>query len=251
MYFHTLFFPVMLSNAGFKMPSGVFVHGFVMLDGEKMSKSRGNFISADDFVTVLDPEYLRYYFASKLSTGVDDIDLNLEDLKQKVNSDLVNKLVNIASRSANFLNKHFNNNLSKELDNADLVSDFIDQSKIISKYYENLELNKAMKEIMTLADKANQYIDKMEPWVLIKDEKNIELVQKVCSTALNLFRILMIMIKPVTPKLSNKSFTFLNEEPSWKDIENPLSDHQINAFKPLLTRIEDEHIKQLMELKNV
>ena len=251
MYFHTLFFPVMLSNAGFKMPSGVFVHGFVMLDGEKMSKSRGNFISADDFVTVLDPEYLRYYFASKLSTGVDDIDLNLEDLKQKVNSDLVNKLVNIASRSANFLNKHFNNNLSKELDNADLVSDFIDQSKIISKHYENLELNKAMKEIMTLADKANQYIDKMEPWVLIKDEKNIELVQKVCSTALNLFRILMIMIKPVTPKLSNKSFTFLNEEPSWKDIENPLSDHQINAFKPLLTRIEDEHIKQLMELKNV
>ncbi len=251
MYFHTLFFPVMLSNAGFKMPSGVFVHGFVMLDGEKMSKSRGNFISADDFVTVLDPEYLRYYFASKLSTGVDDIDLNLEDLKQKVNSDLVNKLVNIASRSANFLNKHFNNNLSKELDNADLVSDFIDQSKIISKYYENLELNKAMKEIMTLADKANQYIDKMEPWVLIKDEKNIELVQKVCSTALNLFRILMIMIKPVTPKLANKSFTFLNEEPSWKDIENPLSDHQINAFKPLLTRIEDEHIKQLMELKNV
>ncbi len=251
MYFHTLFFPVMLSNAGFKMPSGVFVHGFVMLDGEKMSKSRGNFISADDFVTVLDPEYLRYYFASKLSTGVDDIDLNLEDLKQKVNSDLVNKLVNIASRSANFLNKHFNNNLSKELDNADLVSDFIDQSKIISKYYENLELNKAMKEIMTLADKANQYIDKMEPWVLIKDEKNIELVQKVCSTALNLFRILMIMIEPVTPKLSNESFTFLNEEPSWKDIENPLSDHQINAFKPLLTRIEDEHIKQLMELKNV
>ena len=251
MYFHTLFFPVMLSNAGFKMPSGVFVHGFVMLDGEKMSKSRGNFISADDFVTVLDPEYLRYYFASKLSTGVDDIDLNLEDLKQKVNSDLVNKLVNIASRSANFLNKHFNNNLSKELDNADLVSDFIDQSKIISKHYENLELNKAMKEIMTLADKANQYIDKMEPWVLIKDEKNIELVQKVCSTALNLFRILMIMIEPVTPKLSYESFTFLNEEPSWKDIENPLSDHQINAFKPLLTRIEDEHIKQLMELKNV
>ena len=251
MYFHTLFFPVMLSNAGFKMPSGVFVHGFVMLDGEKMSKSRGNFISADDFVTVLDPEYLRYYFASKLSTGVDDIDLNLEDLKQKVNSDLVNKLVNIASRSANFLNKHFNNNLSKELDNADLVSDFIDQSKIISKHYENLELNKAMKEIMTLADKANQYIDKMEPWVLIKDKKNIELVQRVCSTALNLFRILMIMIEPVTPKLSNESFTFLNEEPSWKDIENPLSDHQINTFKPLLTRIEDEHINQLMELKNV
>ena len=128
---------------------------------------------------------------------------------------------------------------------------FRNMDEILELRKENLELNKAMKEIMTLADKANQYIDKMEPWVLIKDEKNIELVQKVCSTALNLFRILMIMIKPVTPKLSNKSFTFINEEPSWKDIENPLSDHQINAFKPLLTRIEDEHIKQLMELKNV
>jgi len=251
MYFHTLFFPVMLSNAGFKMPSGVFVHGFVMLDGEKMSKSRGNFISADDFVTVLDPEYLRYYFASKLSTGVDDIDLNLEDLKQKVNSDLVNKLVNIASRSANFLSKHFKNNLSEDVDNVDLINDFIDKSKIISNHYENLELNKAMKEIMTLADKANQYIDKMEPWVLIKDEKNLELVHKICSTALNLFRILIIMIQPVTPNLSNKSFNFLNEEPSWEDIKNPLLGHQINSFKTLLTRIEDEQINQLMELKNV
>ena len=251
MYFHTLFFPVMLSNAGFKMPSGVFVHGFVMLDGEKMSKSRGNFISADDFVTVLDPEYLRYYFASKLSTGVDDIDLNLEDLKQKVNSDLVNKLVNIASRSANFLSKYFKNNLSEDVDNVDLINDFIDKSKIISNHYENLELNKAMKEIMTLADKANQYIDKMEPWVLIKDEKNLELVHKICSTALNLFRILIIMIQPVTPNLSNKSFNFLNEEPSWEDIKNPLLGHQINSFKTLLTRIEDEQINQLMELKNV
>ena len=251
MYFHTLFFPVMLSNANFKQPSGVFAHGFLTLDGEKMSKSRGNFISADDFVKTLDPEYLRYYFASKLSTGVDDIDLSLEDLKQKVNSDLVNKLVNIASRSANFLNKHFNNKLSKEIDNNALIEDFIRSSNEVSNHYENLELNKAMKEIMALADKANQYVDKMEPWVLVKDEKNLELVHKICSTALNLFRILTIMIEPVTPKLSKKSFIFLNEEPCWNDIKIPLLDHKINSFEPLLTRIEDDQINQLMELKNV
>ena len=251
MYFHTLFFPVMLSNADFKKPSGVFAHGFLTLDGEKMSKSRGNFISADDFVKTLDPEYLRYYFASKLSTGVDDIDLNLEDLKQKVNSDLVNKLVNIASRSANFLKKHYNNELSKEIENDDLINDFIMVSKEVFNHYENLELNKAMKEIMALADKANQYVDKMEPWVLIKDEKNLDVVHKVCSTALNLFRILIIMIEPVTPNLSKKSFNFLNEEPCWDDIKIPLLEHKINSFEPLLTRIEDDQINQLMELKNV
>ena len=251
MYFHTLFFPVMLSNADFKRPSGVFAHGFLTLDGEKMSKSRGNFISADDFVKTLDPEYLRYYFASKLSTGVDDIDLNLEDLKQKVNSDLVNKLVNIASRSANFLKKHYNNELSKEIENDDLINDFIMVSKEVFNHYENLELNKAMKEIMALADKANQYVDKMEPWVLIKDEKNLDVVHKVCSTALNLFRILIIMIEPVTPNLSKKSFNFLNDEPCWDDIKVPLLEHKINSFEPLLTRIEDDQINQLMELKNV
>ena len=251
MYFHTLFFPVMLSNANFKKPSGVFVHGFLTLDGEKMSKSRGNFISADDFVSVLDPEYLRYYFASKLSTGVDDIDLNLEDLKQKVNADLVNKLVNIASRSANFLNKYFNNELSKEIDNVELVEHFIKSSEEISKHYENLELNKAMKEIMALADKANQYVDKMEPWVLIKDERNLELVHRICSTALNLFRILIIMIEPVTPNLSKKSLNFLNEELSWDSIKSPLLSHKINSFETLLIRIEDNQINQLMELKNV
>ena len=241
----------MLSNANFRKPSGVFVHGLLTLDGEKMSKSRGNFISADDFVSVLDPEYLRYYFASKLSTGVDDIDLNLEDLKQKVNADLVNKLVNIASRSANFLNKHFKNTLAKEVEDLSLINDFMLKSEDISHHYENLELNKAMREIMSLADKANQYIDKMEPWKLIKDEKNLESVHQICSTSLNLYRILMIMIEPVTPKLAEKSFTFLNEKPSWKCIKKPLLGHKINKFKPQLTRIEDEQINQLVELKNV
>ena len=251
MYFHTLFFPAMLSNANFKKPSGVFVHGFLTLDGEKMSKSRGNFISADDFVKILDPEYLRYYFASKLGTGLDDIDLNLEDLKQKANSDLVNKLVNIASRSANFLNKYFKNELAKELDNENLIKDFITSSEKVFNHYESLELNKAMKEIMSLADKANQYVDQMKPWVLVKDEKNLELVHKVCSTALNLFRILTIMIEPVTPELSKKSFEFLNTEQCWNDIKIPLLSHKINSFEPLLIRIEDDQINKLVDLKNV
>ena len=250
MYFHTLFFPVMLSNANFKMPSGVFAHGFLTLDGEKMSKSRGNFISADDFVKVVDPEYLRYYFATKLGTGVEDIDLNLEDFKQKVNSDLVNKVVNIASRSANFLNKYFENELSKKIHNKDLIESFVDKSELIAEHYENLELSKAMKEIMSCADKANQYVDKMEPWVLIKNEENRELVHEICSTALNLFRMLVIMIEPVTPELSRNSFLFLNEEPTWKDINKPLLGHKIEPFQPLLSRIEDDQINQLMEFKN-
>ena len=250
MYFHTLFFPVMLSNANFKMPSGVFAHGFLTLDGEKMSKSRGNFISADDFVKVVDPEYLRYYFATKLGTGVEDIDLNLEDFKQKVNSDLVNKVVNIASRSANFLNKYFENELSKKIHNKDLIESFVDKSELIAEHYENLELSKAMKEIMSCADKANQYVDKMEPWVLIKNEDNRELVHEICSTALNLFRMLVIMIEPVTPELSRNSFLFLNEEPTWKDINKPLLSHKIESFQPLLSRIEDDQINQLMEFKN-
>ena len=250
-YFHALFWPAVLDGAGLKKPDAIYVNGFLTVNGEKMSKSRGNFISADDFVKTLDPEYLRYYFASKLITGVDDIDLNLEDLKQKVNSDLVNKLVNIASRSANFLKKHYNNELSKEIENDDLINEFIRASKEVFNHYENLELNKAMKEIMALADKANQYVDKMEPWVLIKDEKNLDVVHKVCSTALNLFRILIIMIEPVTPNLSKKSFNFLNEEPCWDDIKIPLLEHKINSFEPLLTRIEDDQINQLMELKNV
>jgi len=251
MYFHALFFPAMLSSADLKTPSGIFTHGFLTLDGEKMSKSRGNFISADDFVSVLDPEYLRYYLASKLGTGVDDIDLNLEDLRQKVNSDLVNKFVNIASRSAKFITKDFNNKLSAKIDNIELLNEFIETSEMIAMCYENLELNKAMKEIMALADKANRYIDKMEPWTLIKDDKNKDLVHQICSTSINLFRILTIMLQPVTPNLAEKSFDYLNDRPTWKDIHKPLLNHNVYNFDPLLTRVEDSHITQLLELKNV
>tara|TARA_Y100001970_G_scaffold180262_2_gene219481 strand:+ start:5286 stop:6935 length:1650 start_codon:yes stop_codon:yes gene_type:complete len=248
-YFHTLFFPAMLAESDFKTPSGVFVHGFLTLEGQKMSKSRGNFISAEEFISVIDAEYLRYYFASKLSTGVDDIDLNLEDLRQKVNSDLVNKFVNIASRSAKFINNDFNSQLSKNVD-EDLLDEFIKTSEDISLMYENLELSKVVKELMKLADKANQYVDKMQPWILIKEEKNADLVHQICSTAINLFRILAIMLQPITPQLAEKAYSFLNDDPDWNSIHKPLVEHKINKFTPLILRLEENQIDQLMEFKN-
>tara|TARA_B100001559_G_scaffold247161_1_gene210379 strand:- start:10671 stop:12320 length:1650 start_codon:yes stop_codon:yes gene_type:complete len=247
MYFHTLFFPVMLFESGFKTPDGVFVHGFLTLNGEKMSKSRGNFISAENYINNLDPDYLRYFFASKLGRGVDDIDLNLEDFKQKSNSDLVNKYVNIASRTARFLNKDFEGILSKNLDQPELLEEFREKSKIISDLYDGLELSKAMKEIMSLADKANQYIDTKQPWVLIKDENNKELVHAICTTSLNLFRIITILLQPVIPGFTQKAFEFLNEDNiSWKSMETPLTGCKINEFSPIVTRIDENHINNLL-----
>ena len=247
MYFHTLFFPVMLLESGFKTPDGVFVHGFLTLNGEKMSKSRGNFISAENYINNLDPDYLRYFFASKLGRGVDDIDLNLEDFKQKSNSDLVNKYVNIASRTARFLNKDFEGILSKNLDQPELLEEFREKSKIISDLYDGLELSKAMKEIMSLADKANQYIDTKQPWVLIKDENNKELVHAICTTSLNLFRIITILLQPVIPGFTQKAFEFLNEDNiSWKSMETPLTGCKINEFSPIVTRIDENHINNLL-----
>ncbi len=247
MYFHTLFFPVMLFESGFKTPDGVFVHGFLTLNGEKMSKSRGNFISAENYINNLDPDYLRYFFASKLGRGVDDIDLNLEDFKQKSNSDLVNKYVNIASRTARFLNKDFEGILSKNLDQPELLEEFREKSKIISDLYDGLELSKAMKEIMSLADKANQYIDTKQPWVLIKDENNKELVHAICTTSINLFRIITILLQPVIPGFTQKAFEFLNEDNiSWKSMETPLTGCKINEFSPIVTRIDENHINNLL-----
>ena len=251
MYFHTLFFPAMLSNADLKTPSGVFVHGFLTLNGEKMSKSRGNFISAENYINILDSDYLRYYFASKLGTGVDDIDLNLEDFRQKNNSDLVNKYANIASRSAKFINQNFNGLLSKQLDSAELIEDFKDSANKVARFYENLEFSKAMKEIMSLADKANQYVDSKQPWVLIKEEGNEELVQSICTTSINLFRILTVMLHPVIPGFTDTALKFLNEEEiSWDSIDTPLLGCEVNAFEPIVIRIDDKQISQLLGEEN-
>ena len=248
MYFHTLFFPAMLKHSDFKTPDGVFVHGFLTLNGEKMSKSRGTFILAKTYLDNLDPEYLRYYFATKLGPGVDDVDLNLEDFKQRVNSDLVGKFINIGSRSAKFINKDFNNALASQLHNPELVKEFITIASSIKVLYEARDFNKAMREIMSLADKANQYVDKMQPWVLSKTNPKDEVIQQICTTSLNLFRILAIMLKPVTPELANKIAAFFNDHAyTWSSIDEPLLEQNINQFKPLLGRIDDQSIEQLIK----
>ena len=247
MYFHTLFFPAMLLKSNFRQPNGVFIHGFLTVDGEKMSKSRGTFILAKTYHEILDPEYLRYYFAAKLGTGIDDIDLNLEDFQQRANSDLVGKFINIGSRTANFINKDFNNKLSSTLHEESLIQEFIDHSSTIFEAYEKREFSKAIREIMDLADKANQYIDKMEPWNLIKEEKNKELVQSICTTSLNLFRLLTIMLNPVIPELCSRIYSFLNiDEPMWNEMAKILTNHEIDTYKPLLIRIEKEQIENIV-----
>ena len=247
MYFHALFFPMMLSNSDFKTPNGLFVHGFLTLNGEKMSKSRGNFISAENYIENLDPDYLRYFFASKLGIGVDDIDLNLEDFKQKTNSDLVNKYANIASRTAKFINKYYDNKLADELDSPEILDEFIEVSSKVAQFYENLEFSKATREIMSLADKANQYVDSKEPWVLTKQEGNEQAVQSICTTAINLFRILTIMLHPIIPGFTNQATDFLNEKDiSWGSINKALLGTSINTFKPIIMRIEEEQISNLL-----
>jgi len=247
MYFHTLFFPAMLLKSNFRQPSGVFIHGFLTVDSEKMSKSRGTYILARTYHEILDPEYLRYYFAAKLSTGIDDIDLNLEDFQQRTNSDLVGKFINIGSRTANFINKNFNSKLSNTLHEEPLVQEFIDRSSVISEAYEKREFSKAIREIMDLADKANKYIDKMEPWNLIKEGNNKDLVQSVCTTSLNLFRLLTIMLNPVVPKLCSRIYSFLKiDEPAWDDMNKLLTNHEISTYQPLFIRIEKEQIENIV-----
>jgi methionyl-tRNA synthetase len=246
--FHTLFWPAMLHGAGYRKPSAVYCHGFLTVEGQKMSKSRGTFIMARTYLDHLNPEYLRYYFAAKLGPGVDDIDLNLEDFTSRVNSDLVGKLVNIASRCAGFINKRFDSKLSAELADQNLSQQYLSASETIADYYEKREFGKAMRDIMALADKVNQYIDEKQPWVVIKDPERMTEVQDICSIGLNCFRQLVILLKPVLPKLAEQAEAFLNVTPlTWADLDNNLSDHQINRFTPLMTRIEPVFIERMIE----
>jgi len=213
-----------------------------------MSKSRGTFINAKTYLNHLNPEYLRYYFAAKLSNGVDDIDLNLEDFSQRVNSDLVGKMVNIASRCAGFIVKRFDGQLSTELSEPDLYQRFIDGSESIAKQYEQRKYSQAMREIMSLADLANQYIDEHKPWQMIKEEDQVDQVQAVCTMGINCFRALAILLKPVLPKLVEQAEGFLNTPNlQWHDITTPLTGHQINKFKPLMTRVEQEAIDKMID----
>ncbi len=247
-YFHTLFWPAMLAGSGFRTPTAVFCHGFLTVNGQKMSKSRGTFITARTYLEQLNPEYLRYYFAAKLGNGIDDIDLNLEDFQQRVNSDLVGKVVNIASRCAGFINKKFSGNLSATCGEPDLYNHFSEARHRIADLYENREFSHAVREIMALADQANQYIDTQKPWVLAKETDKAQEVQDVCSVGLNLFRILVTYLKPVLPRLAQEAEVFLNIDPLiWEDVSTPLTRHTINKFKPLLTRVEKEKVDAMLE----
>ena len=246
--FHTMFWPAMLHGAGFRKPTAVYCHGFLTVDGQKMSKSRGTFIMARTYLEHLNPEYLRYYFAAKLGPGIDDIDLNLEDFTTRVNSDLVGKLVNIASRCAGFINKRFDSKLVAKLSSQELSQQFLAAAEPIADYYENREFGKAMRDIMALADKVNQYIDEKQPWVTIKDPARASEVQDICSIGLNCFRQLIILLKPVLPKLAAQSEEFLNvENLAWSNLGDNLLDHSINRFNPLMTRIEPVFIERMIE----
>ncbi len=245
--FHALFWPSMLSAADFRTPTAVNAHGFVTVNGAKMSKSRGTFIKARTYLNHLNPTYLRYYFAAKLGSSVDDFDLNLEDFVQRVNSDLVNKLINIASRTANFIKKS-GGVLSEQCAEEAMVNDFINAGDHIAELYEKREFSRAMKEIMTLADRANEYIQAKAPWAMSKEEGREQEVLDVCSVAVNLFRQLMTYLSPVLPELADKTAAFLNLETlGWEDRRSILTGHAINKFKPMLARAEMDKVTAIME----
>ena len=245
--FHGLFWPAMLQSSGLRTPTALYAHGFLTVNGTKMSKSRGTFIKASTYLKHLDAEYLRYYFAAKLSASIDDIDLNLEDFVQRVNSDVVGKVVNIASRCAGFLRKQFDNQLSDHCAEEDLVKSFIARGDAIADLYEQREFNKAIREIIALADQANQYIDEKKPWSLAKESGTEEQVHAVCSVGINLFRVLMTYLKPVLPAMADKSEAFLNCSLNWTDLEAPLTGHPLSTFEPLITRIDVKQVEAMIE----
>ena len=245
--FHGLFWPAMLTGADFRTPTAIFSHGFVTVNGAKMSKSRGTFIKAETYLRHLNPEYLRYYFAAKLSERIDDIDLNLEDFAQRVNADLVNKVVNIASRSAGFVAKQ-GGKLSAHNTEPDLLAEAQGKAAVIADFYEQREFGKAMREIMAIASKADQYIDGKAPWTLAKQAGKEQEVLDVCTVGINLFRLLMIYLKPVLPNLAEQTEAFLKVAPfHWEDANNLLLGHTINPFKRLMERVEMKQIEALIE----
>ena len=247
-YFHTLFWPAVLKSAGYRLPTAVHCHGFLKVNGLKMSKSRGTFIQARVFLNHLPAEPLRYYYAAKLNNGVDDIDLNLEDFQLRINSDLIGKVINIASRTAGFISKKFDGKLSAELPDNTLYQQFIHISDTIAEAYETRRYSKAMREIMTLADLANQYIHENQPWVLIKDDATKDQVQGICTQGVNMFRALMVYLKPVLPELAEKSEQFLNAgELNWDSVSSPLLGTDIQKFKILMTRIEKDSIDAMLD----
>ncbi|MBB1440066.1 methionine--tRNA ligase [Shewanella sp. SG41-4] len=245
-YFHSLFWPAMLEGAGIRKPTSVYAHGYVTVNGAKMSKSKGTFIKARTYLDNLDPEYLRYYYAAKLNSRIDDLDLNLEDFAQRVNSDLVGKLVNLASRTAGFISKRFDGKLAKVSDSS-LTDIFLAKSEVIAELYETREFGKAMREIMALADIANAYVADAAPWQLVKQDDKQDEAHQVCSNALNLFRILVTYLKPVLPKLAENVEGFLQLTLTWDNLSQDLAGHEIATFKALMQRIEPKSIEAIID----
>ncbi|QIB66386.1 methionine--tRNA ligase [Kineobactrum salinum] len=244
--FHGLFWPAMLDSAGLRTPTAIYAHGFLTVNGTKMSKSRGTFIKASTYLEHLDPEYLRYYFAAKLSGAVDDIDLNLGDFVQRVNADVVGKIVNIASRCAGFLRKGFDNRTTASCSEPELLQAFIDEGTVIAQYYEQREFSKAIRAVVALADRANQYIDEHKPWVLAKEAGREQEVHAICSLGINLFRVLMIYLKPVLPAMADKAEKFLNCSLDWTALPGPLLDHELAPFQPLMTRVDPARVDAML-----
>ncbi|WP_421199162.1 methionine--tRNA ligase [Aeromonas enteropelogenes] len=246
-YFHCLFWPSMLEGAGFRKPTKVNVHGYVTVNGAKMSKSKGTFIKASTYLNHLDPECLRYYYAAKLNSRIDDLDLNLEDFVQRVNADVVNKLVNLASRNAGFIAKRFGGKLAATCAEPELYAEFANARTAIAEAYESREFSRAIREIMALADKANRYVDDKAPWVIAKQEGADAELQAVCSVGINLFRVLMAYLKPVMPQLAERAEAFLGETLTWDGIAAPLVEHTVAPFKALFSRIEPAKIEAMID----
>ncbi len=245
--FHTLFWPAILTSAGYRTPTAVFAHGFLTVDGTKMSKSRGTFVNASTYLKHLNPEYLRYYLAAKLSSGIDDLDLNLEDFALRVNSDVVGKVVNIASRCCGFITKGFDGQLADSPANPELLAEMQRAADEIRSHFENRDYGKAIRLIMALADKANQFINEAQPWVIAKAEPQSQQLQQICSTGINSFRLLMIYLKPVLPAMASAAESFLAVEPLlWNDSQHLLTGHKINKFKQLMTRVESSNIEAMI-----
>lgn len=247
-YFHTLFWPSVLKGAGYRTPSAVWAHGFVTVNGNKMSKSKGTFIKARTYLEHFRPEFLRYYYAAKLSSRIDDFDLNLEDFVQRVNSDLVGKLVNIASRCAGFISKQFDGKLCDTVIEPELMNEFTEASETLADHYENRDFGRAVKHIMALADKANAYIANEEPWKLVKNDETKERAHQVCSLGINMFKALTTYLAPVLPELAGKVQDFLKlDNLNWPSAQDVLTGHEINKFKPMMQRIDMKQVEAMIE----
>ncbi len=248
LYFHSLFWPATLEGAGFRKPTAVHAHGFLTVNGEKMSKSRGTFVTARRYLDHLPPEYFRYFLAAKLGPGLDDIDMNFGEFATRINADLVGKLVNIASRCASFIHRGNGGRLAAALPDLPLYREFTDAGAGIMEAWEGLEYAAAVREIMALADRANLYIDRHKPWLAAKDPARAGEVQGVCTQGINLFRVLMAYLKPVMPAMAERAESFLaSPVRHWRDVEKPLLGSAINEYQPLATRLDAASVQNLVE----